>query len=64
MEKGQVEPTNQKSSSDGEYLPIPKRICRQSRMYDNPNELEGPDNSTWIRFKSFFISVLININNK
>jgi len=54
MEKGQIDLSNQKSNSDNEYLPIPKRICRQSRMYDNPNYIESPDSTIWARFKCMF----------
>ncbi|MDU0113274.1 hypothetical protein RT723_09760 [Psychrosphaera aquimarina] len=62
MEKGQLEHNNQKSNTEGEYLPIPKRICRQPHMYDNPKSIESTDNSIVAKFKSVLESVLININ--
>lgn len=46
MEKGKLELSNQKSNSDDEYLLIPKRICRQSHMYDDSN------NTIWTKLKS------------
>lgn len=57
----QLDSLNVETPQEPEFLPLPERICRQQRMYEQPYAMKSSDTRLWTHLKQKIRRLLFKV---